>query len=449
MSTPITDDRELRSNLRRIYNDALAFSIMVGAGETYLAAFVLALGMGEIAAGLIASIPMLAGAILQLISPAAVRLLGSHKKWVVICATAQAAAFIPLVIAALVGRIPVVAVFAIAAIYWGAGLATGPAWNTWVGTLVPAERRAAYFARRSRAAHVAVLVGLAGAGLTLQLADQAGQALRAFAAIFLFAGACRFISAWLLSRHTEPVKPDDEHRVVPMRELLSRARHSHDGKLLVFMLAMQTAVQISGPYFTPYMLAQIHMSYGQYLLLIATSYTARVLVMPMLGGLVQRIGSHRVLWYSGMSVIPLSTLWLASDHIVYLFFVQLTAGACWAAYEFVTFLLLFETIKEEERTSVLTTFNLFNAIAMVIGSTIGGFVLHRLGTDHRAYLAIFALSGVVRLTTLLLLRRAARAIPESSVPAPPVPVPTRIEAVRPNLGSLEKPILPGLPERRD
>ena len=47
--------RQLRGNLRRVYCDALAFSVMVGSGETYLAAFVLALGLGELNAGLIAS----------------------------------------------------------------------------------------------------------------------------------------------------------------------------------------------------------------------------------------------------------------------------------------------------------------------------------------------------------------------------------------------------------
>src|SRR5579863_5101065 len=64
--------RSLRKNLRNSVSDGAAFSVMVGIGETYFPAFVLALGMGEIAAGLIASIPLLVGAILQMISPAAV-----------------------------------------------------------------------------------------------------------------------------------------------------------------------------------------------------------------------------------------------------------------------------------------------------------------------------------------------------------------------------------------
>jgi MFS family permease len=434
---------EFRANLRRIYIDAIAFSVMVGVGETYLAAFVLALGHGELAAGLVASIPLLAGAVIQLISPAAVRNMGSHRRWVVFCAIAQASSFIPLVIAATMGRMNVFAVFAVAALYWGTGMATGPAWNTWVGTLVPRRIRANYFAQRSRAGHIAVLAGLVAAGLSLQFGKASRAELTTFAMLFALAALCRFVSATLLSRQDEPEPPNGEHRVVPVREWLGRFRSAHDGKLLMYMLALQTAVQISGPYFTPFMLKQLQMSYANYLLLIATSFSARILLLPMLGGLVRTIGAKRVLWYSGIGLVPLSALWLVSDSIAYLFFVQLIAGAVWAAYELATFLLLFETIREEERTSVLTTFNLANAIAMVVGSLIGGAILTINGASHAAYMAIFAASCLARIITLPLLSRAVSATPAPR-PLQSIPVPTRVVAVRPNLGAIERPVLPGI-----
>jgi hypothetical protein len=55
--------------------------------------------MGEVVAGLIACVPLLAGAILQLVSPYGVRTLGSYRRWVSACAAVQAASFIPLVVA--------------------------------------------------------------------------------------------------------------------------------------------------------------------------------------------------------------------------------------------------------------------------------------------------------------------------------------------------------------
>jgi MFS family permease len=208
------------------------------------------------------------------------------------------------------------------------------------------------------------------------------------------------------------------------------------------MLAAQTAVQISGPYFTPYMLGEMKVSYANYLLLIAAAYSARIVVLPTLGVLVRRVGARRVLWFSGLGIIPLAALWLVSDSLIYLFFVQLIAGAVWAAFELATFLLLFDTIREEERTSVLTTFNLGNALAMVGGAAVGGALLKALGTGYAAYMAIFAVSSGLRILTVPLLARAARVMP--APPPEAVSVPTRIMAVRPNLGSIERPILPGL-----
>lgn len=436
---------ELRPNLRYGYIDGAFFSLMVGCGETYLAAFVLALSMGEVTAGLITSIPMLAGAVMQLVSPIMVRRFRSHRRWVIVSAAIQAASFIPLVAAAIVGHIPTIAVFALAAIYWGSGMATGPAWNTWMSGVVPARLRAHYFARRSRAAQVAVLLGVVGGGIALQFSASHDQALLAFALLFAVAGISRGISAYYLARQTEPIPPDDEQRMVPARELLSRFRHRHDGRLLLYMLAVQTAVQVSGPYFTPFMLGQLKMTYGQYLLLIATAYSARILMLPWLGAMVRRTGSLRVLWFSGLAIIPLSALWLVSPSITWLFFVQLTAGAVWAAYELATLLLLFETIAPEERTSVLTTFNLANATATVAGSAIGGLLLYAMGTDHTAYLTIFALSAVLRAATVLLLIPAVRSIKPGDLPREPIPVPTRIVSVRPEFGDTDRPILPGLP----
>ena len=437
---------ELRGNLRYGFYDTACFSVMVGAGETYLAAFVLALQMGEVTAGLITSLPMLAGAAMQLVSPIMVRRMQSHRRWVVANATVQACSFLPLVTAALAGSIPVVALFAAAAIYWGSGMATGPAWNTWIGTLVPQRIRAHYFGKRSRVAHLAVLVGIITAGLILHEMADTDRALLAFAIVFAAAGLARGISAMFLAKHTEPVPPDQHHRLVPARELVTRLRRGGDGRLLLYMLAVQTAVQVSGPYFTPYMLSNLRMSYFHYLLLIGTAYSARILMVPRWGALARRVSTMRVLWISGLGIVPLSSLWLVSQNLTFLFFVQLASGTLWGAYELATLLLLFETIAERERTSVLTTFNLANAAATVVGSTLGGWLLHQLGTDRAAYLTIFALSGCLRVFTIALLVPAVRAFRFESLPAAPTPVPTRVVSVRPEFADSERPILPGLPE---
>jgi cyanate permease len=103
---------------------------MVGLGETYIPAFALALGLGQIMAGLVVAVPLLAGAVVQLATPAMVRRLGSLRRWVVVCAAVQAASFAPLVAAALAGRMPAAALLLVVTVYWAAGLGTrGRRWR--------------------------------------------------------------------------------------------------------------------------------------------------------------------------------------------------------------------------------------------------------------------------------------------------------------------------------
>ena len=122
--------------MRLSIGEGSAYGVMVGVGETYLQAFVLAVGMGQVFAALIATVPQLTGSVLQLISPYAIRKIGSHRAWVVLCAGLQSLCFLPLILAALAGSISQTAVMFVASLYWATSLGTGPAWNTWQGTII-------------------------------------------------------------------------------------------------------------------------------------------------------------------------------------------------------------------------------------------------------------------------------------------------------------------------
>lgn len=413
---------------------------MMGAGETYLAAFVLALGMNQVAAGLVATLPMVVGALIQLASPHCVRRLGSHRRWVVLCAACQAASFLPLVAIALVEAIPPHLVFIVAAVYWAAGMATGPAWNTWMGTLVPVRLRSRFFATRTRLCQAGLLVGFVGAGVTLQLGATWGYTLHAFALVFLVAAVCRFLSAAFLARQSEPAPPNGNHRNVSFAAFFQRLGRAPDGALLLYLLAVQSAVQIAGPYFTPFMLKQLHFSYGQYVTLIAAAFTAKFLALPALGRWAHRVGPRRLLWVGGVGLVPLSGLWLVSNDFYYLLALQAGGGVFWAAYELAMFLLFIETIGETERTSVLTTFNFANAMANVAGSLAGGSLLLALGQSREVYLTLFAASSLLRLAAVALLR----AVPQVNRAGEPPAV--RTVSVRPE-GLDDRPVLASLTER--
>ncbi len=435
----IADARQ-RRDLRAIVGDGVSFSVMVGVGESYIAAFVLAVGYGGIAAGLIATVPLLAGAVLQLVTPAGVERLRSHRRWVVLCALLQAASFAPLIVGALLGQIAYWIILLAAAAYWGFGMATGPAWNTWVGTLVPAELRARFFAHRTACANAALFLAFVAAGTTLDRVPPRNGVLLSFALLFALAASARLVSGAFLASQSELRPVIDRPRNISIRSFVRRLWNPSEGALLAHLLAMQLAVYIAAPYFVPFMLKQLEMSYATYTALIAAAFAGRILALPQLGRLAHRHGARRLLVWSACGVTPLPALWLVSPDPFYLFALQIAAGVVWGGVELATLMLFFEHIDPSERTSVLTCFNLLNASAIALGSLTGAGLFYGFGEGMTSYVFIMLLSSLARLATLPLLRKVPSRITSA------IPLPLRTLAVRPSAGALQRPVVSAIPD---
>jgi MFS family permease len=459
--------------MRFSLGDSAGFSLMVGLGENYFSAFALALGMGVVAAGLVTPVPMLLGAVMQLVTPWAVRRIGSHKRWAVACASAQAASLFLMPVAAYFGPPAAWLVYLAATIYWGAALATAPAWNTWVETIIPRRVRTRFFAQRARVGQACIFLGIVLGGLVLafcQLISQGNATawvLGGFSLIFLIASAGRFYSAACLARQREPAAGRIFERRVTLEEFAGRLRRDSGARLVVYLLTVQVAVQISGPFFAPYMLGKSHLnlSYLQFMVLIGLGFIGKVFAIPAWGRLAHHAGPRRLLWAGGLAIIPVSGLWVFADWFsrfdasysvasgwlagswnfsgvfVWLALVQIVSGLAWAAYELALLLMFFETIEREERTSLLTIYNLFNQIAWVIGALIGAACLRLFGEGHVAYLFVFGLSTVARLATVALLLRVREASPVV-VASPAANAPVLLSGGPALAGSMQSPDAP-------
>jgi hypothetical protein len=418
----------LRTDLFASVWDAGAYSVMVGLGESYFGAYALALGLGPAAAGLMVTLPVLLGATLQLATPWGVRRVGSHKRWVVGGMMTQVACLLVLPLAALfVSTAAAIVAFSAVAFYWATGLAGNPAWNTWMEEVVPLRVRTRFFACRQRTSQVCLLLAFVLGGVALQFGRTAGCELAVFTAIFLVAATSRFISGCFVSVQSEIPRTTASQPHTRLRDLLASGKFG-GGSLVAYLLAMQVAVQISGPYFTPFLLKQEQRSYLTYMALIGVAFVGKVLASPFWGRLGQRIGPVRLLWAGGLAVVPISGLWVFSDlfaawelvvplsfdttthvtipgQVLYLTGVQLLSGIAWAAYELAMALLFLQGIPRRERTSMLTLYNFGNAAAMVGGGMIGFAVLRSFGESHNTYLLLFLLSSCVRLAMVPLLAR--------------------------------------------
>lgn len=394
----------LRHNMRVSTADATSFGMMVGVGETYLPAFALAIGLGEVTAGLVGSLPLFIGGILQAVSPWILQRGVSEKVWVVGASILQACAFVPLMIAAMAGQMSGWGLMLCASMYWAGGLAGGPAWNSWIDKLIPRPVRANFFAGRSRASQIATASGFLLAGAVLQWSRSGAWEIQAFAFLFAVAWLSRTCSVGMLMSHRTPGnKP--LRKLVPLSTATLGSSAAHPPALyqlvsprdlIIYLALTQGMIQVAGPFFTPYMLKQLNMSYLGFAVMIATMFIAKIVALATWGKFAKRQGAQWLLLIGGAMIVPVPALWILSSSYGWLLVVQALSGIGWAAYELGFFLLLFDSVPIVRRVRLLTIYNVANTTAWCCGAAVGAWILHQLAATPIAYYTLFAISALGR-----------------------------------------------------
>jgi MFS family permease len=276
--------------------------------------------------------------------------------------------------------------------------------------LIPAATRTHFFARRVRIGQFCTMLGFVIGGLLLEYGQRGNWLMPAFVAVFVIAACARFVSTGLLARTHEPASARSFAQThIGMREIWQRLSGNSGMQVLWFLFAMQASVQISGPYFTPFMLRKLSLRYDEFMLLIVLGYLGKVVALRAWGRLANRAGARTLLWIGGVTIAPISGIWIAlwwiEQPLVYLCLVQFIGGIAWAAYELGFLLMFYEAIPRSERTTVLTIYNFGNAAALLIGASVGALWLAWQQETHHAFLVLFVFSSLARLMSLVFLRR--------------------------------------------
>ena len=79
LSHHVSRSKELRRNLRFLVGDGVCWAVMTGTGEWQFVLFALAIGLSEVQAGLVSTVPILLGALLQLVTRLGLDLLGADQ----------------------------------------------------------------------------------------------------------------------------------------------------------------------------------------------------------------------------------------------------------------------------------------------------------------------------------------------------------------------------------
>lgn len=411
MNTPLTF-KDLPPTLKASVWDAVFFFIMFGAGESYLTAYGVYLGLSAFEVGLLTTFPLFVGALSQLVG---VKLMEAHisrRTQIVYFVFFQSLSWLLIISIPwlslpenLIGYVLILAV----TLYFISGQIILPGWTSLMGDLVPEHSRGKYFGLRSKICGYFMMASFLAAGYVIKIAEQKSFELYGFALIFFVAFIARSISGYFLSKHDDPAFVFTVDDKFSFWRFLQRAPKSNFAQFTLFHGLFHLAIFIAGPYFILYMLRELELSYWEYTLVVTAWLVTNFLMMEFWGRFGDSFGNRRVIAFCayGLCFIPIA--WVFSGNLTYLILLQLVSGIFTAGLQLGSLNFLFDAVTPGKRGRCTAYLWVINATCIVIGSLIGSLLLalfeaNRLNAIRlfdSPYLSLFVIASCARMAVAL------------------------------------------------
>lgn len=401
----------VRESLRSSFKDGIFAAFMAGVTEYYTTPLALFLGATVQQVGLITALPNLLSSLSQFFAVRVIYWVGGRVKLLVRLVFSQASLILCIGILPWLGtggRVELLLVFLILAALCG-GLA-GPAWGSLMSDYIPSSKRGRYFGWRNRTVGAVTVGSLIGAGLLLNLFRERSYS-AAFCILFGLAALARYASAYFITRMDEPPQRKDPASDFTFVMFVARFTQSNYLKFVVFTACLNFACYLAAPFFTVFMLRDLQLSYINYMALQVGSSLAALVALPLWGRHADLVGNVRVLRLSAFFAAIIPAFWLVSHHPFYLMLIQIWGGFSWSGVTLSATNFIYDAVTPQKRVRCIAYFNVINGVAIVLGSSLGGFLASRLPPlfGYRL-LTLFALSCFCRVSFYILLSRSFREV---------------------------------------
>ncbi len=405
--------------------DGLFNAMMMGVSENYLIPYGIALGATASQIATLASAPMLVASILQVRSASLTQSIGSRTKLINVVVLFHVLTWLPIIL------IPFVlpheklltlrpwALLLAATLFVSFGAFAVPAWQSLMSDYIPVKKRGKYFGWRNRLQGVLMVSTSVAAGLILHFFGK--NALQGFTMIFIFAMLCRLLSWICLTRMREPFRHTSHDIYFSFLDFIKQIRTSpalarergtgNFAKFVLFVSLMSFSVNISSPLLAVFLLRDIEFSYAAYMVVVTTASLSGFLCQGLWGKYGDAHGNLRALKIAGWGIALIPVLWMFSHKLIYLFFVQLIAGAFWGGFNLLVTNFILEAVSPEKRIRCTAYFNVMNSVSVFLGALCGGLLIHRLPEFlGYSFLLLFLISCVARVLVMSVIANKAREI---------------------------------------
>ncbi len=287
-----------------------------------------------------------------------------------------------------------------------------PAWFSWMGSIVPEEKRGEYFSRRNRViGFFGVLTMVIGA-VILDASKEVGVlrgnvigfTLLGFGFLFVLSALIRIWSLNLLRKQYEPRIRIRKKDYFSFWQFLRKSFETPFGRFSLFMGALNFVAAIAGPFWAVYMLRNLGFSYVWYILVTVSSVIFQLIFLPLLGKVSDRFGNIKLVAICSWAIAIGPLLWIASIFIggglmmkLYLLIVpSIVGGFGWAGYNLAVNNYVYDAVSGPKRSFGLTYMNLIVGIGVFVGASLGSLLAWINVSFMNPILFIFAVSAVGR-----------------------------------------------------
>ncbi|HBA83228.1 MAG TPA: hypothetical protein DCZ95_03950 [Verrucomicrobia bacterium] len=413
-STPEDEEKARQHTLSLSVVEGSCWSFMAGFGDTYIAPFAIFLQAGNRAIAFLSTMPALLGALAQLAGASMTDRLGHRRTLIVPCTAVQALAYLPLFLLPFFfpswGVLPIIAFTALAIF---AGNMAAPAWISLMGDVVPEARRGDYFGHRGRIIILFVFLATLSAGGTLSLFQNAGHTWGGFGVLFAVAALARLISVRLLALHYDPPYKPPHEAYFSFWDFIRRMPHSNFARFALFGALMNGSITVASPFFSVYMLRDLHWSYSQFTLNAAVFLATQFFLIRWWGRIGDRHGNRVVIMTTGLVLPVLPLLWTLSSNFVYLMTVQVLSGTFWAGFSIATQNFTYDAVTPPKRARITAYVSILNGLCTIAGGTLlGAYLANHLPAsfsigpyraDYTSSLpGVFVVSAILRFLVVLI-----------------------------------------------
>jgi MFS family permease len=382
-----------------------------------LIGYMLHIGASTAEIALVGSVPLLA----QVASPAAAWLaaaLGRRKPLIVALALVSrllwlvAAAIPALPLAPELRPTFLVALVLLTSLFLASN---GTIWAAWMGDVVPERQRGRYFGFRTGLTGVVGMLASLAAG---QWLDRVAAPL-SFQVVLVAAVVSALGGVWIYTRQYDPPTPSVRLR---WRQLLSvPLRDQGFRRFLGFAIFWTFVVFLAAPFVFPYFLDELGLTFTQVAIWTMIAATTTLGTSMLWGRVADRVGNKAVLAIGTfIAGVALPGNWILAGLTGNVGFIWVSAvfdAIAWGAIGPAIFNLALHSAPQANRVVYIAMYSFATGIAGFVGGVLAAPLLLGFralegtfaGIDVSAYYMLFALSGILRASAWILLRRVPEA----------------------------------------